>query len=132
MGEGYKVALKEAKPYPPGQSLLTKVKDAPTMEKLSKVVHWVPCSCGRAYIRETAWRPKIRMKEDRDACQKGALEKSALAEHAWENHHSVVWEETSVVDQARSPKELLLKEAIHIRLLTPPTTSSDTLSHNFQ
>ena len=36
-----------------GQSLhfmLTKMKDALAMEKLSNVVYWVPCSCGRAYV----------------------------------------------------------------------------------
>ena len=49
----------------------------------------------------------------------GALEKSALAEHAWENHHPIKWEEATVIDQARTNKELLLKEAIHIRLQHP-------------
>ena len=60
------------------------------------------------------------MKEHRNACQKGALEKPALAKHAWESHHPIKWEETTVVDQARTPKELLLKEAIHIWFLNPP------------
>ena len=60
------------------------------------------------------------MKEYWKACQKEALEKSALAEHAWESHHPIKWEETTVVDQARSPKELLMKEANHTRLLKPP------------
>ena len=59
------------------------------------------------------------MKEHRDACQKGALERSALTEHAWENHHPIKWEETTVIDQARTHKELLLKEAVHIRLQHP-------------
>ncbi len=57
-------------------------------------------------------RLETRMKEHRDACQKGALEKSALAEHAWENHHPIKWEKATVIDQAR-------KEAIHIRLQHP-------------
>ena len=61
------------------------------------------------------------MKEHRDACQKGVLEKSVLADHAWENYHPIKWEETTVVDHARIPKELLLKEAIHTRLLKPPS-----------
>ena len=56
-----------------------------------------------------------------DACQKGALEKLALAQDAWENQHPIKWEETTVVDQAGSPKELLWKEAIHIWLLNPPS-----------
>ena len=60
------------------------------------------------------------MIEHRNACQKGALEKSALAKHAWESHHPIKWEETTVVDQARTPKELLLKEAIRIWFLNPP------------
>ena len=62
------------------------------------------------------------MKEHRDACQKGALEKSALEEHAWESHRPIKWEETTVVDQARTSKELLLKEAIHTQLLNTPSS----------
>ena len=44
----------------------------------------------------------------------GALEKSALAEHTWKNHHPIKWEEVSVVDRARTAKELLVKEVIDI------------------
>ena len=101
------------------RSMLTKVKDTLALEKKSKVVYQVPCSCGETYIGETLRRLETRMKEHRDACQKGTLEKSALAEHAWENHHPIRWEETTVIDQARTPKELMLKEAIHIRLNRP-------------
>ena len=36
------------------------------------------------------------------------MEKSAVAEHAWENHHPIDWEETTV-----------LKEALHIQMTTP-------------
>ena len=98
------------------RSMLTRVKDTLGMEKRSKVVYQIPCSCGKKYIGETVRRLETRMKEHRDACQKGALEKSALAEHAWQNHHPIKWEEATVIDQARTNKELLLKEAIHIRL----------------
>ena len=101
------------------RSMLTRVKDTLGMEKRSKVVYQIPCSCGKKYIGETVRRLEMRMKEHRNACQKGALEKSALAEHAWENHHPTKWEEATVIDQARTNKELLLKEAIHIRLQHP-------------
>ena len=62
-------------------SMLTRVKDTLGMEKRSKVVYQIPCSCGK-YIGETVRRLETRMKEHRDACQKGALEKLALGEHA--------------------------------------------------
>lgn len=58
------------------------------------------------------------MKEHRDACQKGALEKPALVEHAWKNHHPIKWEEACVVDLARTSKELLVKEHIHFNRLS--------------
>ena len=85
-------------------SMLTKVKDPLMMEKQAKVVYRIPCSCGEAYIGETVRRLETRVKEHRDACQKGALEKSALVEHAWKNHHPIQWEEVSVDDQARPPR----------------------------
>ena len=43
------------------------------------------------------------------------MEKSAVAEHAWENHHPIDWEETTVLDHGRG-QELLLKEALHIQM----------------
>ena len=41
------------------------------------------------------------LKEHRDACEKGMMEKSAVVEHAWENLHPIVWEETTVLDHGR-------------------------------
>ena len=67
-----------------GQSLhsvLSKVKDALAIEKQSKVVHRIPCNCGKVYVGETVRRLETRMKEHQDVCQKGTLGKSALAEH---------------------------------------------------
>ena len=57
-----------------------------------------------------------RMKEHQDACKKCVLENSAVANNALKEHHPIRWEETSIMDQARRPKELLLKEALHIQM----------------
>ena len=59
---------------------------------------------------------EARLKEHKEACLRGEQEKSAVADHAWSNHHPILWKEASVVDQARTRKELLLKEALHIGL----------------
>ena len=45
-------------------------------------------------------------------------EKSAVAEHARENHCPINWEETSVLDTARGQGEVLLNEALHIQMTT--------------
>ena len=95
------------------RSMLTKVKDTLPLGKQSNVVYRIPCSCGQVYIGETKRRLETRLKEHRDACERGMMEKSAVAEHAWENHHPIDWEETTVLDRGRG-QELLLKEALHI------------------
>ena len=46
--------------------------------------------------------------------QEGMMEKSAVAEHAWEHHHPIHWEETTVLDHGRG--QLLVKEALHIQM----------------
>ena len=71
------------------RSMLIKVKNPLMMEKQAKVVYRIPFSCDEAYIGETVRRMEATVKEHRDACQKGALEKSALAEYAWKNHHPI-------------------------------------------
>ena len=62
--------------------VLTRVKDPLMMEKQAEVVYRIPCSCREVYIGKTVRRLETRVKEYRDACQKRALEKSALAKHA--------------------------------------------------
>ena len=103
----------------------TKVKDTLPAEKQSEVVYQIPCSCGKTYVGETTMRLETRMKEHQDACCSGMLEKSAVAEHAWEHHHPIRWQDTRVVDRARRPKELHLKEALHIQTLTEELLNQD-------
>ena len=51
------------------------------------------------------------------------MEKSAVVEHAWENHHPIDWEETTVLDHGEG-QELLLKGG--------PAHPDDTLGATLQ
>ena len=63
--------------------MLTKVKDMLPLGKQSNVVHGIPCSCGQVYIEETKQRLESRLKDTAwVACEKGMMEKLAIAEHA--------------------------------------------------
>ena len=96
-------------------SMLTKVKDTLPPGKQSNVVYRIPFSCGQVYIGETKRRLETRLKEHRNACERGMMENSAVAEHAWEHHHPIHWEETTGLDHGRG-QELLVKEALHIQM----------------
>ena len=56
------------------------------------------------------------MKEHQDACKRGDEKVSAIAEHAWQQHHPIKWEEVRVVDRASKNRELKIKEALHIQM----------------
>ena len=98
-------------------SMLTRVKDTLPLGKHFNVVYQIPCGgCSKVYIGETIRRLETRLKEHHEALRRGMTEKSAVAEHAWDNQHSINWEETSIIDQARRHKELLLKKALHTHM----------------
>ncbi len=46
------------------------------------------------------------VKEHQDACKRGDEKVSAIAEHAWQQHHPIKWEEVRVVDRASKNREL--------------------------
>ena len=71
------------------RSKLTRVKDPLPLEKQAMVVYRIPCSCGKVYIGKTIRRMESRLKEHKDACSRGQLEKSAIAEHAWRHDHCI-------------------------------------------
>ena len=108
--------------FRPGRRLrmmLSRVNDRLPREKDSKVVYQIPCDCGKVYISETTRRLETRLREHRDVHHKGNTETSAVAEHAWNTLHSIQWDNTTIIGQARGTKELKIMEALHI-LATPP------------
>ena len=106
------------RPWQTLRKMLSRLKDRLTKEKHSKVVYRIPCYCGKVYICDTTKRLETMLKEHRDAHNKGNTETLAVAEHAWNTMHSIHWDETTIVGQARGAKQLKIMEALHI-LATP-------------
>ena len=73
------------------RNCLSRVKTCLSDGMQSKVVYSVPCSCGQCYVGETVRRLETRIAKHKEACSRGELEKSAIAEHAWQNQHSIEW-----------------------------------------
>ena len=107
-------------------SLLTKVKDPLPKEKPAGVVYQIPCQCGKVYVGETQRCLETRVKEYKDACNKGDTGKSAIAEHQWDQKHQVNWEGTRVLDRASRPVQLRVKEALYIH----KTPTNNRLNHD--
>ena len=98
---------------------LSRVKDKDPMWKVSGLVYEIPCSCGQLYIGETKRALDTWLKEHQVATRRGETEKSAIAEHAWSQHHQPLWGETKVLDHTGNNTILEIKEALHISLRNP-------------
>jgi hypothetical protein len=51
---------------------------------MTQCVNSIPCECGRSYISETGRPLAVRLPEHRHNLKEGLLEKSKLAQHAYE------------------------------------------------
>ena len=59
---------------------------------------------------------ETRLKEHQETLRRRMTEKLAVAEHAWDNDHSISWKEASIIDWARRYTKLQLKETLHIHM----------------
>ena len=70
------------------------------------MVYQIPHQFGKVYAKETQRRLKTRVKEHRDACNKGDMWKCAISEYQWDQQHQVNWEETRMLDRAKGKGSL--------------------------
>jgi predicted GIY-YIG superfamily endonuclease len=75
------------------------MKTGPVREaqQVNHCVYNIPCECGRCYIGETSRPLEVRIKEHKYNLTQGLLEKSKLAQHAYEEGHKICWKEAKVV-----------------------------------
>jgi hypothetical protein len=65
-------------------------------QQTNQCVYSIPCDCGRCYIGETSRPLEVRIKEHKYNLTQGLLEKSKLAQHAYEESHKICWNEAKV------------------------------------
>ena len=126
---GMMLLFKSGQPLCPG---LTKVKDLLPMQKQSKVVYRITfCCSGKSYIGGTRRRLETRLREHLEACWRGTLEVSVVAEHSWKDQHSVKFNGDTTQRKCigSSSKPLYIKH-INLVILSFPNiyTPSDSLT----
>jgi predicted GIY-YIG superfamily endonuclease len=67
-------------------------------QQTAQCVYSIACECSRSYIAETDRHLTARLHEHRHNSQEGLLEKSELAQHAYEEGHRVGWDEAMILE----------------------------------
>jgi predicted GIY-YIG superfamily endonuclease len=93
-------------------------------------VYSIPCEYGRSYISETGRPLAVRLHEHKNNLREGLLGKSKLAQHAYEEGHTVGREEARILEKEINCRYGKYKESAHIACLTNPISrpSLDTTS----
>jgi hypothetical protein len=73
--------------------------ETPSRKKLC--VYSTPCD-GRCYIDKTSRPLEVRIKEHKYNLTQGLLQKSKLAQHAYEEGHTICWDEGKVLQIERN------------------------------
>ena len=97
-------------------TILTHVKDPVLKENKTGIVYKIKCDCGAFYIGESGRSLGCRTKEHLQACKYAHFHKSPVAEHAWQGGHTILWNDTEVMDISQNLTERRVKEAIYINL----------------
>jgi hypothetical protein len=75
------------------RSSLMKTRPERDPQQMAQCIYSIPCESGRRYIGETGRPLAMWLSEHWHNLQQGLLEKSKLAQHAYEDGHRVDWDE---------------------------------------
>ena len=79
------------------------------------VVYSVPCkSCSAVYVGQTSRQLSTRLKEHKRAVRSADFNASVLAEHAWNQHHLIDWDEATVLTSESNFHRRLTLESWYI------------------
>jgi hypothetical protein len=91
-------------------------------QKIANCVYNIPCECGRSYFGEIGGLLAVRIRDHGHNLKLDLLEKSKLAQHAYEEDHRVVWDKARVLDIENNSRFRKYKESAHMACSTNLTS----------
>jgi hypothetical protein len=86
----------------------------------AQCIYRIPCEYSRNYIGETGRPLAVRLREHRHRLQRCLLEKSKLAERAYEEGHRVGWDDARILEIGSNSRYRKHKESVPVACLTNP------------
>jgi hypothetical protein len=99
---------------------LMKTRPVRDAQETMQCVYSIPFDCGRCYIGEISRPLEVRIKEHIYNLTQRLLEKSKLAQHAYEEGHKICWNEAKVLQIEPNIIYRKYKESAHMSLIDHP------------
>jgi hypothetical protein len=102
------------------RSSLMKTRPKRDLLQTAQCIYCIPCECGRSYIGETGRPLAMQLHEHRHNLQESLLEKSKLAQYAYEEGHKVGWDDARILEIESNSRYRKYKNSAHMARLTNP------------
>jgi len=89
-------------------------------QQTAHFIYSIPCECGRSYIGETGRPLSVRIGEHKINLKNGLLDKSKLAQHAFEEGHQISWNEAKILQIERNSRSRKYKESALMACMNNP------------
>jgi hypothetical protein len=86
----------------------------------AQCIYNIPCECGRSYVGETGRQLSVRIGEHKFNLKNGLLDKSNLAQHAFEEAHQISWNEAKILQIEVNSRQRKYKQSAHMACMENP------------